>query len=122
PAWQRAQHVLSVEPHVTRVRLYQSQEQPRQRRLAAARLAHDAHRLTRAHLDRDLVHSAHPGLGALQQAAPQREVLPQAPPLEQRDAHAGISIASRRPSDIRLNAIDVTKIARPGSAGTTAFT
>ena len=32
-------------------------------------------------------------------------------------AHARISMASRRPSESRLNAIDVTKMARPGSAG-----
>ena len=37
-------------------------------------------------------------------------------------AHARISIASRRPSESRLNAIDVTKMATPGSAGTSALT
>ena len=37
-------------------------------------------------------------------------------------AHTRISIASRSPSESRLNAIDVRKMATPGSAGTHAFT
>src|SRR5262249_22889259 len=118
---QGRQNVFAVEPYLTRVWLHQSQEQTRQRRLAAARLAHDAHRLARAHLEGDVVHRVNRSLRALQHAAPQREVLPQASRREQRDTHARISIASRRPSDTRLNAIDVRRVASPGSAGTTAF-
>ena len=54
--------------------------------------------------------------------AAQGEVLAQAARLQQRPAHPRISMASRSPSDSRLNAIDVTKMATPGSAGTIALT
>ena len=123
----RAPHVLAGEPHGAGVGLDQTQDQPRQRRFAAAGLADDPEGLSRIDVERDVVDRAHPGMDALEHAAPQREVLAQAQHLEQRRrpvgrAHARISIASRSPSDRRLNAIDVTKIASPGSAGTTALT
>src|SRR5216684_5691188 len=61
-------------------------------------------------------------LRALQDAPAQGKVLAETEHLQQGRAQPRISMASRRPSDSRLNAIDVTKMARPGSAGTTAFT
>src|SRR5262249_38312821 len=109
------------EPHAAGVRLDESQHHARERRLPAARLAHDAQRLAGSNVEGHLVHGAHPGLRALEHAATQREVLAEAARFEQ-GGHSRISIASRRPSLTRLKAIDVRKIARPGSAGTTAFT
>jgi hypothetical protein len=123
----RAAHVLAAEGQAPGVGLDQAQQEPRQRRLAAAGLADDPERLGRIDVERHAVDRAHPGVGALQHAAAQREVLAQPARLEQRRpavvrAQLRISIASRRPSESRLNAIDVTKIASPGSAGTTALT
>jgi hypothetical protein len=118
----RRPHVLAVEPHHTGVRLDQPQEKPRERRLAASGLAHDAERLARRHVERDAVHRPHPRQRALEHAAPQGEMLAQALHLEERPRHPRISMASRRPSESRLNAIDVRKMARPGRAGTRALT
>ena len=84
PARQDAEHILAVEPHAAGVRLHQAEDQARQRRLAASRLAHDAQGLAPLHLERHVVHRAHPGLRAVEHSAAQGEVLAQAARLEQR--------------------------------------
>ena len=120
-------HILAGEDQGPRIRLDQSENQPGQCRFPAAGLADDTERLARIDVERHVVDRAHPGIRALQHAAAQGEVLAQPSRLQQRRrpvarAHARISMASRRPSESRLNVIDVTKMARPGSAGTTALT
>ena len=85
-------------------------------------LADDADGLARRHLERDAVHRPHPRSRALQHPTAQGKVLAQVERLQQRRGHPRISMASRSPSDSRLKAIDVTKMARPGSAGTIALT
>jgi hypothetical protein len=127
PRRRRPPDVLAAEGQAAGVRFDQAQEQPRQRRFAAAGLAHDPERFGRIDVERHAVDGPHPGLRALQQAAAQRKVLAQPARFEQWRPAVGraqprISIASRKPSESRLNAIEVTKMASPGSAGTTAFT
>ncbi len=120
-------HILAGEDQGPRIRLDQSENQPGQCRFPAAGLADDTQRLARIDVERHVVDRAHPGIRALQHPAAQGEVLAQPSRLQQRRrpvarAHARISMASRRPSESRLNVIDVTKMARPGSAGTSALT
>jgi hypothetical protein len=81
--WQSAKHVLTVEPHAARIRLHQSKDQAGERRLTAARLAHDAQRLPELDVEGHVVHGAHPRLRAAEHAAAQGEVLAEAPRLEQ---------------------------------------
>src|SRR5436190_797266 len=76
-----AANILAGEAHAPRVGLDQPQDQARQRRLAAAGFPDDAERLGRIDVERDAVHRAHPGVGALQHTAAQREVLAQPAPL-----------------------------------------
>src|SRR5690606_8132585 len=84
------------------------------KRLAAARLAHDAHRLPRRDREVDAVHRAHDALGG-------EDVRPEAADLEDRaarhgrDAHVPYgSAASRRPSPRKLSASTATTTATPG--------
>ena len=114
--------ILAEKRHGAGVGLEEPEDQPRQRRLSAARFADDAERLFRRDAERDVVHRADPGVRSQQQPRADREMLPQPTHREQRGAHIRISIASRSPSESRLNAIDVRKMATPGSAGTQAFT
>ena len=114
--------VLAEKHHGAGVGLEQAQDQPRKRRLAAARFADDAERLFRLDAERDVVDRANPRVCAEQHSGADREVLPQPTHREQRAAQTRISIASRSPSESRLNAIEVRKMATPGSAGTQAFT
>src|SRR5262249_4385598 len=124
----RAANVLACETYRPRVRLDQLQDQARQRRLAAAGLADDAERLGGVDVERAAIDRAHPRVRALQHAGTQWEVRAHDADFQQRGrahasvAHARIAIAARRPSENRLNAIEVMKIASPGSAGTSALT
>src|SRR4030095_693988 len=110
------------ERHVASVRLEEAEDQPGQRRLSTSRFADAAERLLARDAARDVVDCTDPGVRAEKQPGTDRKVFPQAAHLQQRCAHARISIASRSPSDSRLNDIEVRKIATPGSAGTQAFT
>src|SRR5262249_41618272 len=84
----------AVEAYVAGRRLDQAQEQPAERRLAAARLAHQADRLARRDLQRDVLASAHHRRGTAEQVAADREVLAQRTGLDQRrTVHARMQAA-----------------------------
>ena len=105
-------------------------EQPRRRRLAAARFADDAERLAFHHLEIDAVDGAHDGFGAAEHGLADGEVLDEPAHREQRlggtaavardeggnGAQFFTSMAERSPSENKLKEIEVMKMTRPGRA------
>ena len=130
----------AVECDASRVGPDEVHEKARGRRLAAPGLAHDAEHLPGPGLEVHVVDRLHPGDGAIEDASPYREVLPEVADLEQRGrdcnapravasglhirppAHSRTSIALRNPSLSRLKVREVKKIITPGSAATHGLT
>src|SRR6185503_6928400 len=100
----------------------QAENQSGQGGLAAPGFTDDAQRLLRLHGERHVVHRPHPRLRPEEKAAADGKVLAEPAGREGGPAQTRTSIASRNPSDRRLKAIEVRKIATPGSAGTQALT
>jgi hypothetical protein len=126
---------IAVEHHGAAVGLQQPDQEPRHRRLAAARFAHHAQGLAFGDRQAEIVDRTYHLGGAAEQAAHHREVLAQAGRGQQRLSRAAAigrghqrvhqaftSMAARRPSLIRLKQIEVMKIITPGSAAKTGFT
>ena len=127
-----AADALAVEQHLALVLRDQLHHDAGSCRLAAAGFADDAERLAFQHREIDAVDGAHHG------AAAEREMLRQGARLQQRGPcptpvavvevrvlrhdQPFTSIADRRPSESRLNEIEVMKIATPGSAATQGWT
>ena len=127
---------LAVEQDIALVRLDDLHDQPRGGGLAAARLAHDAERLALHDVEIDAVDRADHCPGARQQPAVAAEMLDQSSHRQQSrrlaaaidvierlhrvddHAHCLTSIAERRPSENRLNEIEVRKIIDAGQAAT----
>jgi hypothetical protein len=118
----RRAQILAEERDGARIGLEQAENQPGQGRLAAPGFADDAQRLLRLHGERDVVHRPHPRLRPEEKAAADGKVLAEPAGREDGPAQTRTSIASRSPSERRLKAIEVRKIATPGSAGTQALT
>ena len=91
--------VVAAEAQRAARRLEQPDEEPAERRLAAAGLADDAERLAAAHLERHAVDGVDDlGRAALERARPHREVLDEVDRLEQDAvrAHARLPAQARR--------------------------
>ena len=118
---QRAQPRRVVGPHegpverdAPRVGPDEMHEQARGRRLAAAGLAHDPEHLAGADGEVDVVDRLHPRHRAVEDAAPHREVLAQAPDVEQRGRQG------RRRRAARLAAVRPAAPRRGGAPGSFA--
>ena len=114
-------HGRAVEDDLAGVGVDELHQQPRGGALAATAFADHAQGLTGHDAEVHAIHRAHHAAAraaaCAEEAFLQREVLDQAVHRQQRcRTHCLISIAERRPSDSRLNAIEVKKIITPGSA------
>ena len=98
----QARDVAALEADRARGRLEQLEHQPRRRRLAAARLAHDAERLAPAHAQRDVLDGVHLArVARVKTPGRHGEVLGQVLDLDQRDRRAS-SRADPQPDGFAL--------------------
>ena len=93
--------VRAVEGDRARRRLDEAQQQPPDRRLAAARLADEPERLAAPDLEAHAVHGLDHADGALQDAAPDREVLDQVLDLDERAGSSAAAVGAPRPAGQR---------------------
>ena len=135
--------VASVELDLACVGADEVHEKARRRRLAASRFADDAEHFSGLNGEADVVDRLHPCHGAVEDPAPDREVLAKVLDLEQCGrtgaarrtgawaaiaharrprAHSRTSIALRSPSLSRLKVSEVKKIITPGRAATHGLT
>jgi hypothetical protein len=88
PRLREAEKILAVEADAAARRFDQAQHEAADRRLAAARFAHDGQRFTSVDMEVDTVDGADMARDEAEGTAPHREVLLQPLDLEQSAAHA----------------------------------